>query len=174
LHDGDQDKMLTALANWLLHVVKKENKEKKKTILTYMLNTALPFLQDVFLPKSAKKNVTNFEFTSDFNDIRQLSISSNSTASTELNQLPTLFAFQILLKMNKISDSHSSELHISDEQWPDIGKKLADRIWKSRKELNERKEEIQNPASLESYHSAFPSYLTGFLGICVKKFLKKS
>ena len=76
-------------------------------------------------------------------------------------QLPTFFAFQILLKMNKLSNIHSSELNISDEQWPNIGKKLAERVWKSRKELNEQKDTIQNPTSLENYYSAFPLYLTG-------------
>ncbi|PKK58628.1 hypothetical protein RhiirC2_796016 [Rhizophagus irregularis] len=53
---------------------------------------------------------------------------------------------------------------ISSINTPDIGNKLAERIWKSKKELNKQKAEIQNPASLENYYSAFPSYLTGFFG----------
>ena len=76
-----------------------------------------------------KKSSNNFEFNSEFDEVRRLSLSSiNSfaTASTELNQnntqLPTFFAFQILLKMNKISNIHSSELNIFDAQWPDVGK----------------------------------------------------
>ncbi|PKC55125.1 hypothetical protein RhiirA1_403120 [Rhizophagus irregularis] len=129
-------------------------------------------------------NLVKEEFPNprNFDEVRRLSLSSINfftTTSTELDQnntqLPTLFAFQILLKMNKISNiySHFSELHISDAQWPDVGKKLAERIWKSRKELNENKTEIQNPASLENYHSAFPSYLTGFFGNLCKEIFKK-
>ncbi|CAB5384028.1 unnamed protein product [Rhizophagus irregularis] len=118
-----------------------------------------------------------------FEEIRRSSISSTTstissiytvyTGLTSYIQLPTLFMLQILLKMNKISNTISSELFISDEQWPDVGNKLAERIWKSREELNKQKAEIQNLASLENYYSAFPSYLTGFFGNLCGDILKK-
>ena len=56
LHENDSNKMLIALANWLFHVVKNENEEKKKMILIYMLNLALYFLQNIPLSKNTKKN----------------------------------------------------------------------------------------------------------------------
>ncbi|CAB5386962.1 unnamed protein product [Rhizophagus irregularis] len=118
-----------------------------------------------------------------FEEIRRSSISSTTSTISSINtvytgltsyiQLPTLFMLQILLKMNKISNTISSELFISDEQWPDVENKLAERIWKSREELNKQKAEIQNLASLENYYSAFPSYLTGFFGNLCGDILKK-
>jgi hypothetical protein len=171
LHDEDTNKMLIALASWLSHIAKTQNVENKKNILTSMLEPALNFLQE---KSSLKKNkeIPHFESISDLDAIHQLTISS--TSSQDNIQLPTLFAFQILLKLNKVSNKEPSELNIPDEQWPDIGKKLADRIWKSRKELNEQKSKIQNPASLENYYSAFPLYLTGFFGnLCKNIFEKK-
>ncbi|CAB4434238.1 unnamed protein product [Rhizophagus irregularis] len=173
LHDEDSDKILIALANWLLLVVKNESQDRKEIILTHMLNPALHFLQNITLSKNTKKNI-DMESICNFEEIRRSSISSTTSTISSINtvytgltnyiQLPTLFMFQILLKMNKISNTISSELLISDEQWPDVGNKLAERIWKSREELNKQKAEIQNPASLENYYSAFPSYLTGFFG----------
>lgn len=44
LHDEDSNKMLMILANWLLYVIKNENEERKKNILTRMLNPALDLL----------------------------------------------------------------------------------------------------------------------------------
>ncbi|CAB4434457.1 unnamed protein product [Rhizophagus irregularis] len=182
LHDEDSDKILIALANWLLLVVKNESQDRKEIILTHMLNPALHFLQNITLSKNTKKNI-DMESICNFEEIRRSSISSTTSTISSINtvytgltnyiQLPTLFMFQILLKMNKISNTISSELLISDEQWPDVGNKLAERIWKSREELNKQKAEIQNPASLENYYSAFPSYLTGFFGNLCGDILKK-
>ncbi|PKC55471.1 hypothetical protein RhiirA1_475553 [Rhizophagus irregularis] len=182
LHDEDSDKILIALANWLLFVVKNESQDKKEIILTHMLNPALHFLQNITLSKNTKKNI-DMKSICNFEEIRRLSISSTTSTISSINtvytgltsyiQLPTLFMLQILLKMNKISNTISSELFISDEQWPDVGNKLAERIWKSREELNKQKAEIQNLASLENYYSAFPSYLTGFFGNLCGDILKK-
>ncbi|GBC39186.2 hypothetical protein GLOIN_2v1774956 [Rhizophagus irregularis DAOM 181602=DAOM 197198] len=178
LHDEDSDKILIALANWLLFVVKNESQDRKEIILTHMLNPALHFLQNITLSKNTKKNI-DMESICNFEEIHRSSIfSTTSTISsitglTSYIQLPTLFMLQILLKMNKISNTISSELFISDEQWPDVGNKLAERIWKSREELNKQKAEIQNLASLENYYSAFPSYLTGFFGNLCGDILKK-
>ncbi|CAB5362868.1 unnamed protein product [Rhizophagus irregularis] len=174
LHDEDSNKMLMILANWLLYVIKNENEERKKNILTRMLNPALDLLQDKL---KVKKDIPHFESISDLDAIHQLSISSTSSIDIESNQnnaqIPTLFAFQILLKINKFSNKYCSKSHISDDEWPDIGKKLAERVWKSREELNEQKSKIQNPASLKDYHLAFPSYLTGFFRNLCKVILEK-
>ncbi|PKC52752.1 hypothetical protein RhiirA1_480766, partial [Rhizophagus irregularis] len=182
LHDEDSDKILIALANWLLFVVKNESQDRKEIILTHMLNPALHFLQNITLSKNTKKNI-DMESICNFEEIRRSSISSTTFTISSINtvyigltsyiQLPTLFMLQIILKMNKISNTISSELFISDEQWPDVGNKLAERIWKSREELNKQKAEIQNLASLENYYSAFPSYLTGFFGNLCGDILKK-
>ncbi|PKK59839.1 hypothetical protein RhiirC2_794223 [Rhizophagus irregularis] len=171
LHDEDSNKMLMILANWLLYVIKNENEERKKNIL---LNPALDLLQDKL---KVKKDIPHFESISDLDAIHQLSISSTSSIDIESNQnnaqIPTLFAFQILLKINKFSNKYCSKSHISDDEWPDIGKKLAEQVWKSREELNEQKSKIQNPASLKDYHLAFPSYLTGFFRNLCKVILEK-
>ena len=74
--------------------------------------------------------------------------------------------------MNKLSNIHSSELNISDKQWPNIGKKLAERVWKSRKELNEQKDTIQNLTFLKNYYLAFPSYLISFFESLCREILK--
>ncbi|POG71212.1 hypothetical protein GLOIN_2v1774956 [Rhizophagus irregularis DAOM 181602=DAOM 197198] len=179
---NDSDKILIALANWLLFVVKNESQDRKEIILTHMLNPALHFLQNITLSKNTKKNI-DMESICNFEEIHRSSISSTTSTISSINtvyigltsyiQLPTLFMLQILLKMNKISNTISSELFISDEQWPDVGNKLAERIWKSREELNKQKAEIQNLASLENYYSAFPSYLTGFFGNLCGDILKK-
>ncbi|CAB4391139.1 unnamed protein product [Rhizophagus irregularis] len=131
LHDEDSNKMLMILANWLLYVIKNENEERKKNILTRMLNPALDLLQDKL---KVKKDIPHFESISDLDAIHQLSISSTSSIDIESNQnnaqIPTLFAFQILLKINKFSNKYCSKSHISDDEWPDIGKKLAERLFR--------------------------------------------
>src|SRR6185436_2969486 len=91
-------------------------------------------------------------------------------------KLPSLFIFQILLKINKIPNTYSIDSiqpDISNEKWSEIGKILANKIWKSRKEINQNKIEIQNPTSLENYYSAFPIFLTNFFESLIKEIFEK-
>ncbi|RHZ81047.1 hypothetical protein Glove_126g4 [Diversispora epigaea] len=153
LHDEDNNKILIAIANWLLHVVKNENNNKKEIVIEHVLNPVLDCLQESLL----KKN-------------------KNFNKNENKKQLPSLFTFRILLKMNKISNTYSTDftqLDISDEKWSEIGKILANRIWKSRKEINQNKIDIQNPTSLENYYSVFPLYLTNFFENLIKEIFEK-
>ncbi|CAB5373715.1 unnamed protein product [Rhizophagus irregularis] len=69
LHDEDSDKILIALVNWLLFVVKNESQDRKEIILTHMLNPALHFLQNITLSKNTKKNI-DMESICNFEEIQ--------------------------------------------------------------------------------------------------------
>ena len=128
-----------------MHVVENNDNDKKEIVIKYMLNSTLDCLQEFLLKKNKNEN------TNENN-----------------KKLPSLFIFQILLKINKIPNTYSIDSiqpDISNEKWSEIGKILANKIWKSRKEINQNKIEIQNPTSLENYYSAFPIFLTNFFYI---------
>ncbi|RHZ56362.1 hypothetical protein Glove_402g38 [Diversispora epigaea] len=149
LHDEDNNKILITIANWLLHVVENNDNDKKEIVIKHILNSTLDCLQEFLLKKNKNEN-------------------TNENTNKNNKKLPSLFIFQILLKINKIPNTYSIDSiqpDISNEKWSEIGKILANKIWKSQKEINQNKIEIQNPTSLENYYSAFPIFLTNFFEI---------
>ncbi|RHZ51571.1 hypothetical protein Glove_476g74 [Diversispora epigaea] len=157
LHDEDNNKILITIANWLLHVVENNDNDKKEIVIKHILNSTLDCLQEFLLKKNKNEN-------------------TNENTNKNNKKLPSLFIFQILLKINKIPNTYSIDSiqpDISNEKWSEIGKILANKIWKSRKEINQNKIEIQNPTSLENYYSAFPIFLTNFFESLIKEIFEK-
>ncbi|CAG8535368.1 15146_t:CDS:2 [Funneliformis caledonium] len=104
-----------------------------------IISQLLPIFSTIFITSTASTASTTFTtsviFTTSATSTTSTTFATSTTSTTFsitfiniLNniQLSTFFAFQILLKMSKLSNIHSSELNISDEQWPNVGKKLAE------------------------------------------------
>jgi hypothetical protein len=80
------------------------------------------------------------------------------------NYLPSLFLIKTILRLKKINlikikdKSHNFIPEISKS----TGEALGNMIWKSRNKVNEKKQQLENPISLENYQNRFPPFLLEF------------
>ena len=117
-------------------------------------------------------NTTNLNInnSNEYNKINQ----STTLPIAILSELPSYFFLNSLLNKNRMADLIHPELVWTDDKWKEIGKKLGNEIWNSRKIVTEKKSEIRLPLSLYAYHTSFPKFLTGFFdGVIGEIFNKK-
>ncbi|CAB4375685.1 unnamed protein product [Rhizophagus irregularis] len=60
-----------------------------------------------------------------------------------LPKLPSYFFLKLLLNINRITDITQPKLDWTDDKWKEIGEKLGNEVWNSRKIVTDKKSEIQ-------------------------------
>ncbi|RHZ83717.1 hypothetical protein Glove_88g39 [Diversispora epigaea] len=174
LHKNDVSKSLELIIQWLKYVVNTKSKEEKEIILASIL---VPILNLLF---TSFETPLKYEYYNPKNNTRYSNDSNNSPPFliTILSELPSyfflksLFSINLKLLLNEIDIN--PKLEWTDEKWKEIGTKLGNELWNSRKMVTENKSELQLPISLRTYHASFPKFLTGFFdGLISEIFQKK-
>jgi hypothetical protein len=172
------------LIQWLTYVTQTETEEKKKLILASILVLILPFLFTSFETPlkykyySLKDNIyysnidefinsdhsINTNYSTNYNETNHPSIFNSlpKFLIVILSKLPSYFFLKSLLNMNRVVDLIQPKLDWMDDKWKEVGEKLGNEIWNSRKMVKEKKSEINLPISLHAYHASFPKFLTSF------------
>lgn len=76
----------------------------------------------------------------------------------EPNTVPTLFTFNTIMRLNKISVAESP-MELDPDICRDFGTSMALELWNSRQQLKQHKDSLECPASLDEYSSAMPATL---------------
>ncbi|UZO28281.1 uncharacterized protein OCT59_021814 [Rhizophagus irregularis] len=163
LHKEDTSKSLKLLAQWLTYVADTETEEKKEIILASMLVPALKFLY------TPSETPLKYEYYNSKDNTRYLNLDEfNNTNNIDdsikflieiLPKLPSYFFLKLLLNINRITDITQPKLDWTDDKWKEIGEKLGNEVWNSRKIVTDKKSEIQLPISLNAYYESFPNFL---------------
>ncbi|RHZ48801.1 hypothetical protein Glove_541g10 [Diversispora epigaea] len=175
LHKDDIMKSLELVAQWIIYVANYETKEKKQILLASIL---VPILNFLFLfETSFKVKYYDFSNNSYYSNSNEFNENINSiNLITVLSEIPSFFFIKLLLSINNILNNINninSKINWTDDRWKEIGKKLGTEIWNSRKEINQKKSEIQLPSSLYLYYSSFPKFLTNFFNGVISEIFKK-
>src|SRR2546423_14368574 len=76
---------------------------------------------------------------------------------------PSLFLVKIAMKINKLDNNLPIDRKSTDvKECERFGEALGNSIWRSRKDIEEHHEKLENPASLGEYYANFPSTLISF------------
>ncbi|PKB96693.1 hypothetical protein RhiirA5_506875 [Rhizophagus irregularis] len=177
LHKEDTSKSLKLLAQWLTYVADTETEEKKEIILASMLVPALKFLY------TPSETPLKYEYYNSKDNTRYLNLDEfNNTNNIDdsikflieiLPKLPSYFFLKLLLNINRITDITQPKLDWTDDKWKEIGEKLGNEVWNSRKIVTDKKSEIQLPISLNAYYESFPNFLRGFFDGLIGEIFKK-
>ncbi|RGB26238.1 hypothetical protein C1646_770683 [Rhizophagus diaphanus] len=146
-----------------------ETEEKKEIILASMLVPALKFLYN------SSETPLKYEYYNPKNNTRYLNLNEFNYINDSINiddsikslieilpKLPSYFFLKLLLNINCIMDITQPKLDWTDDKWKEIGEKLGNEVWNSRKIVTDKKSEIQLPISLNAYYESFPNFLRGF------------
>jgi hypothetical protein len=147
-HKNDTTKSLEILGRWILNVAATKNEDEKRKLL----NKLFPIL-------------------STFNSNNQ---STSIQPELEVNS-PSLFLVKTVLRAGKVDITKI--MNKSDDFTVDAlktGEALGTAIWKTRNEVREKKQGLENPNSLDHYRQNFPSLLINFFdGIIITLEKKK-
>jgi hypothetical protein len=151
-HIADTSEQLETIGKWLITMGKYgENK-----IQSLILSTVAPLIFQIL--KDIKSSPT---FT------------LKSTVETSDLSIPSLLHLRIAFQLKKIN-SDSILLEELDEQYcKNLGEIFANKLWKSRKELDASRELLRNPPTLNDYVNAFPTWLKGFFYSLLNVIYKK-
>ena len=143
-HENDTTKALEYLGQWILNVAASENKDQKKKLLIKLSSVLNIF--NINQSVSSEQNLSN-------------------QSTFTLQQTPSsLFLIKTALRLGKVNFTkimdRSNNFNLETSKL--TGESLGLTIWKSRSKINEKKEAIENPSSLENYRSGFPLFLSEF------------
>ena len=104
-----------------------------------------------------------------FNDqsisiVKKDSNQSTTTLPLQIQSIPSLLFIKTALRLGKVNLTKimDKSSNFKSETSKLTGEALGLTIWKSRDRICEKKEELENPNSLENYCSGFPSFLIEF------------
>ena len=148
LHEQDATKGINFIANWLIKISHIGEDLKKKEILNSIVKAILPFL-----PTSL--------------------IKTTLSSSTKSNETLSFFLVQTIF-LDTFVHNKPQDIDIETIDCENLGRKFGIKLWKSRKETNEKKDLLSSPGSLFEYYHAFPNFITEFFwGMLMEIFKRK-
>jgi len=113
------------------------------------------------------KAILNLAKTDDEERQRMFLMHLNSLLTTSLPETssspPSLFATKVAMRLQNLDfDTFSEYSQVEDLECRKFGESLGNAIWNSRKTIEEKRDMLENPTSLEAYYNAFPQMLQFF------------
>ena len=157
LHAKDTDHVLKFFSNWLLNLSCSKDEEKKKKVLWHMMRLLETSESNTLLPLDTERETP----------------STSLSADTE-RHLPSLLLVKTAMKINMLDNYSSADgKSVKADECRQFGEILGNSICDSRKEIEELRDGLENPASLDEYYNSFPPILTSFFDGLIESIEKR-